>query len=86
MSLQLNNRTIKYLLGIAACVLVMESCDSTEKKREKTQNAIPSERFEEANTPDSLSNNQVESDNDGNDGTMNGSKPNTVKPVPKPSN
>ena len=54
------------------------SCDSTEKKREKTVNAIPSERYEEAGRQDSLTNNDVNSDNDGNDGTMNGSMPEHV--------
>ncbi len=54
------------------------SCDTTEKRLEKTQNAIPTERYEEAKAPDSLSNNKVSGDNDGNDGTMNGSMPEHV--------
>jgi hypothetical protein len=71
----------KIKTGLLATVIVLSafySCDSTEKKREKTTEAIPSERFEEADRPDSLSNNEANSDNDGNDGTMNGSMPENV--------
>ena len=71
----------KIKTGLLAAVIVLSafySCDSTEKKREKTTDAIPSERFEEAGRADSLTNNEVSSDNDGNDGTMNGSMPEHV--------
>ena len=71
----------KIKIGLLATVLALStfySCDSTEKKREKTTEAIPSERFEEAGRADSLRNNDVNSDNDGNDGTANGSMPENV--------
>ena len=66
------------LMGILCLTFCLGACDSTEKRREKTQNAVPTERFEEAKAPDSLSNNKVSGDNDGNDGTMNGSMPEHV--------
>jgi hypothetical protein len=71
----------KIKIGLLATVIALSafySCDSTEKKREKTMNAIPTERFEEAGRSDSLTNNDVNSDNDGNDGTLNGSMPEHV--------
>ncbi len=78
------------IVALAATVILstgLYSCDSTEKKREKTVNAIPSERYEESKTADSLRNNEVNSDNDGNDGTMNGSMPeNVTEPAPKKDN
>lgn len=75
------------LLAAVIIVSALSSCDSTEKKREKTKDAIPTERYEEAGRQDSLSNNQVHSDNDGNDGTMNGSMPsNPTEPSPQKDN
>jgi hypothetical protein len=71
----------KMKVALLAAIIVtsgLYSCDSTEKKRQKNKDAIPTERFEEAGRQDSLSNNQVNSDNDGNDGTMNGSMPEHV--------
>jgi hypothetical protein len=71
----------KMKTALLAAVIISSafySCDSTEKKRSKNKDAIPTERFEEAGRQDSLSNNQVNSDNDGNDGTMNGSMPEHV--------
>lgn len=71
----------KIKAGLLTTVIVLSvfySCDSTEKRREKTINAVPTERHEEAARADSLSNNEVNSDNDGNDGTINGSMPENV--------
>jgi hypothetical protein len=71
----------KIRVCLLAAVIVssaLYSCDSTEKKRQKNKDAIPTERFEQAGDPDSLSKNQVHSDNDGNDGTLNGSMPSNV--------
>ena len=71
----------KIRAGLLTTVILLSafySCDSTEKKQQKTVNAIPSERYEEAGRADSLTNNDVNSDNDGNDGTMNGSMPENV--------
>jgi hypothetical protein len=80
----------KIKAGLLAALIISSafySCDSTEKKREKNKDAIPTERYEEAKAPDSLTNNQVHSDNDGNDGTLNGSMPSNVsEPAPKKDN
>lgn len=74
-------------MGLLGVSVMFAACDSTEKKREKNKDAIPTERFEEASRADSLSNNDVNSDNDGNDGTMNGSMPeNVTQPAPKKDN
>ena len=73
------------LLGSIVLSGALYSCDSTEKKMDKTVDAIPSERYEEADQPDSLRNNEVNSDNDGNDGTMNGSMPEHVTETAKPA-
>lgn len=75
------------LIGLLGLSALFAACDSTEKKRQKNKDAIPTERFEEASRSDSLSNNDVNSDNDGNDGTMNGSMPeNVTQPAPKKDN
>lgn len=78
---------INYLVALLGISATLYACDTTEKKREKTVNAIPTERYEEAGRADSLSNNDVNSDNDGNDGTLNGSMPeNVTQPAPKKDN
>jgi len=75
------------IIGLLGLSTVFYACDSTEKKREKNKDAIPTEKFEEASRADSLSNNDVNSDNDGNDGTANGSMPeNVTQPAPKKDN
>jgi len=78
---------INTLIGLLSLSVMFGACDSTEKKRQKNKDAIPTERFEEASRADSLSNNDVNSDNDGNDGTANGSMPeNVTEQKPKNDN
>lgn len=84
MNLHLKRIKIGFLSGLLILSMGMFSC-GPERTREMNQTAPPPTADQDAAEADSLIDNDNRSDNDGNDGTLNGSMPETSTPSPDPA-